>query len=368
MSAGRDGTPPRILVVDDHPDNLTILRARLEALGYCVDTAQDGEEALVALGAMGPDPAPATLQLPDLILLDVRLPKLDGFEVARRIKRDARLPFIPVIMQTALDATADKVLGFDAGADDYITKPINFPELEARIRSLLRIKSLQAEVERRKGELEALNDHLVRIAQMDALTGIENRRRLEERLEETLDASLRQAQPFAVMMCDLDRFKAVNDTYGHQAGDAVLHQFAQLLRARVRGSDRVGRYGGEEFLVILTGATPTGALTAAERLRRIVEGATFEAAEQTIRRTMSCGLAPWPHTEIRDARGLVRAADDALYRAKARGRNCVVEWSGSDRRAGRKSRSAIAREGDANSNGRVRRPDRRRREGAAPAD
>jgi two-component system cell cycle response regulator len=333
---------PRILIVDDQPDNVIILRARLEARGYVTRSAQDGEEALMAVGTLGPGPRPPGLELPDLILLDVRLPKIDGFEVARRIKRDANLPFIPVIMQTALDATEDKILGFEAGADDYITKPINFPELEARVRSLLRIKSLQAEVERRKGELEAINDQLIRIARTDALTGIENRRRLEERLEETLESSLRLGQPFAVMMCDLDRFKVVNDTYGHQAGDAVLHQFAQLLHAKVRGNDRVGRYGGEEFLVILAGATDVTAITAAERLRKIIETSTFNAGDTPIHRTMSCGVATWPHPDVRDVRSLVHAADNALYQAKARGRNVVVRWEGLERQEARPADTVVA--------------------------
>jgi diguanylate cyclase (GGDEF)-like protein len=323
---------PHILIVDDQPDNIIILRARLEAGGYATSAAENGEEALAAVGALGSDIDRDALRLPDLILLDVRLPKIDGLEVARRIKQDKRLPFIPVIMQTALDASQDKILGFEAGADDYITKPINFPELEVRIRSLLRIKSLQTEVEHRRQELEALNDQLVRIARTDALTGVENRRRLEERLEEMLDSSLRSGQPFSIMMCDLDRFKAVNDTYGHQAGDAVLAQVAQLLRLKVRANDRVGRYGGEEFLVIFAGATISSVLTPAERLRRAVEAYPFDAAGTMIHRTMSCGVASWPDPDTRDVRGLVRAADDALYQAKNNGRNCVVIWKGAKTR------------------------------------
>jgi diguanylate cyclase (GGDEF)-like protein len=318
--------PARILVVDDHPDNLTILRDRLEARGYVTTAARDGEEALAALGALEGETPPDDIEFPDLILLDVMLPKIDGFEVARRIKANRRLPFIPVIMQTALDSTADKVVGLDAGADDYITKPINFDELEARMRSLLRIKLLQSKVERQKGELEAINDQLVRIAQTDALTGIDNRRRLDERLSETFAHSVRLAEPFAVVMCDLDRFKSVNDTYGHQAGDAVLQQFARLLEQKARGVDWVGRYGGEEFLIILPGASAPDARAVADRVRRAVEACTFTFDDIEIRRTMSCGVAAWPHSRLRDVGSVVRAADDALYRAKADGRNRVVQW------------------------------------------
>jgi DNA-binding response OmpR family regulator len=142
-------TPTRILIVDDNPDNVTILRDRLQARGYETTVAHDGEQALAMIMALRPGTAGAE-RLPDLILLDVMLPKVHGFEVARRIKSDPSLPFIPIIMQTALDTTADKVIGLDSGADDYITKPIDLAELEARIRSLLRIKSLQEQVERQR--------------------------------------------------------------------------------------------------------------------------------------------------------------------------------------------------------------------------
>jgi two-component system cell cycle response regulator len=331
--AGDGETPPpapresgaRILIVDDHPDNVVILRDRLVARGYVTTEAHDGEAALRAVGAFD-EPLPDGAALPDLILLDVMLPRVDGFEVARRIKSNRSLPFIPIIIQTALDTTEDMVVGLDSGADDYITKPINFAELEARIRSLLRIKSLQEEVERQKAELSTVNDQLVRIARTDGLTGIDNRRRLEERLEEAFEHSRRLDEPFACVMCDLDKFKSVNDTYGHQAGDAVLRQLAQLLRDQAREIDRVGRYGGEEFMLVLPGADVDAALAFAERVRKAVEGRTFSFAGAVIRRTMSCGVAAWPHPRIPDVPTLVRAADDALYAAKAQGRNRVVQW------------------------------------------
>jgi two-component system cell cycle response regulator len=315
----------RILIVDDHADNVVILRDRLRSRGYMTLEAHDGEEALRAVGMFG-GPLPTGTALPDLILLDVMLPRLDGFEVARRIKANLELPFIPIIIQTALDTTEDMVVGLDAGADDYITKPINFAELEARMRSLLRIKSLQEQVERQKADLSAINDQLVRIARTDGLTGIDNRRRLEERLDEAFEYSRRFDEPFACVMCDLDRFKSVNDTYGHQAGDAILRQLAQLLREQVREIDRVGRYGGEEFMLVLPGATADAAVAFAERVRKAVEGRTFSFAGTVIRRTISCGVAAWPHPAIADVAALVRASDDALYTAKARGRNRVVRF------------------------------------------
>jgi two-component system, cell cycle response regulator len=293
-----------VLIVDDHPDNIDLLKDRLEARGYATLTAKDGEEALAVVEAAQP--------MPDLILLDIMLPRLTGLEVARLIKGNKELPFIPIIMQTALDSTQDKVDGLDAGADDYITKPINFAELEARVRSLLRIKALQDQVER--------------LSKTDALTEIDNRRHLEQRLEETFEHSLRMQEPFACVMCDLDKFKSVNDTHGHQAGDAVLRQLAALLKVAAREIDRVGRYGGEEFMLILPGATAEAAVTFAERVRKSVEEHTFAFDGGSVQRTISCGVAGWPHTRISNVDALVRAADDALYVAKEQGRNRVIRF------------------------------------------
>ncbi|HJU64782.1 MAG TPA: diguanylate cyclase, partial [Gemmatimonadaceae bacterium] len=232
--AGDEDLPPRILIVDDKPDNVEVLRARLEANGYRTVCATDGERAL-KLVADSP---------PDLILLDVMMPQMDGYEVARRIKADKNLPFIPIIMQTALDSVASKVEGLGAGADDYITKPINFAELEARVRSMLRIKALQR-------DLTTANAELRRMAVTDGLTGLYNRRHIEERLREMFEHAIRFHEPLACAMFDLDHFKSVNDKHGHMAGDAVLKQLAATLRHAVREVDRVGRYGGEEFMVIL---------------------------------------------------------------------------------------------------------------------
>ena len=312
---GRD-IPARILIVDDHEDNIELLRARLEARGYTIDSAMDGEEALHAI-AKSP---------PDLVLLDVMMPRIDGFEVVRRVKANKNLPFIPIILQTALDSTEHKVEGLDAGADDYITKPINFAELEARVKSMLRIKRLQDVLEERERELSEVNARLLKMAQTDALTGLDNRRYLEERLEEMFGHSRRLKEPLAVVMCDLDRFKSVNDTYGHQVGDVVLKQFARILKQEAREIDRAGRYGGEEFMLLLPGTVLDAAVTFAERVRKAVEAHTFTFDGGTLQRTMSCGVAAWPHPRIEDCDTLVKAADDALYVAKETGRNCVVRF------------------------------------------
>ncbi len=312
--------PPRVLIVDDHPDNVEVLRARLEAMGYRTASAGDGEEALDKVHASPPD----------LILLDVMMPRLDGNEVARRIKADESLPFIPIIMQTALDSVENKVEGLGAGADDYITKPINFDELQARVRAMLRIKSLQDELKRRERDLASANAKLTRIAVTDVLTGLYNRRHLEQRLREMFDHSLRLHEPLAVVMFDLDHFKSVNDTYGHQAGDEVLRGLAELLRQAVREIDRIGRYGGEEFMAILPGTVLDAAVTFAERARQEVEEHLFRCGSGTLRCTLSCGVAAWPHPRISHRDELVKAADDALYVAKALGRNRVVRFDSAE--------------------------------------
>lgn len=313
-----DDRPKRILVVDDHPDNIQVLRARLEARGYLVDEAEDGQQALERVHASPP---------PDLILLDVMMPKIDGFEVVRRIKSDETLPFIPVIMQTALDTTESMVQGLDAGADDYIAKPINFRELDARVKSLLRIQSLQSSLQQREKELSVANAQLLVMSSTDVLTGVANRRSLEERLHDLWEHSRRLHEPLSLVMCDIDHFKRVNDEYGHQVGDTVLQQFAKLLAAEAREIDKVGRYGGEEFVLLLPGTVLDAAVTFAERIRECVEKREFTYGEgQSLHRTMSCGIASWPHPLVMDQEALIKAADDALYVAKETGRNRVVRF------------------------------------------
>src|SRR5436190_10720846 len=305
----------RILVVDDHEDNIELLRARLEAWGYEVDAAHDGAQALEIVHR-----AP-----PDLILLDVMMPSLDGNEVARRIKQNPALPFIPIIMQTALDSTESKVEGLEAGADDYITKPIEFAELKARLRSMLRIKRLQEELEERERQLLEANERLRHMSRTDALTSLDNRRYIEQQIDQMFAHGERLNEPLSCVMCDLDRFKTVNDTCGHQAGDAVLNQLPRILKNEAREKvDRVGRYGGEEFMLLLPGTVLDAAVTFAERVRKAVDSRAFSFDDVTIRRTVSCGVAAWPHPRIATCDDLVRAADDALYVAKESGRNRAV--------------------------------------------
>jgi two-component system, cell cycle response regulator len=310
----------RILIVDDHEDNIAILRSRLESWGYVTEAAQDGLEALRHIEE----------RPPDLILLDIMMPHMDGIEVARRVKGNPALPFIPIIMQTALDSTENKVEGLEAGADDYITKPIEFAELKARLQSMLRIKRLQDQVEEHERELLEANERLQVISRTDGLTGLDNRRYLEERLDEMFGHAVRLNEALSCVMCDLDRFKHVNDTYGHQAGDSVLRDFALILKHEVREIDRVGRYGGEEFMILLPGAAQDAAMRLAERVRKQVEAHTFTFKGGTLKRSASFGVATWPHSKVPDAEALVRSADAALYVAKETGRNCAIRFDGDE--------------------------------------
>jgi two-component system cell cycle response regulator len=312
-SSSTNGAPTplgRILVVDDNQDNVEIIATRLRFRGYEIQEASDGHRALAMIRRSPPD----------LILLDVMLPDIDGYEISRRIKNDDTLPFIPIIMVTARDLPQDKVAGLDAGADDYITKPISFPELEARVRSMLRIKRLQDELELKNRELE-------RLSISDGLTGLFNHRHIHDLLDEEFERAGRSDDSVTIAMLDLDHFKAVNDSYGHQVGDRVLQQFADILRNTARDIDRIGRYGGEEFMVILPETDLAQGTVFVERVRREVARHDFLIGrEEPLRMTVSAGVASYPHEMVASPETLVRFADEALYAAKAAGRNRVVRF------------------------------------------
>jgi len=309
--------PVRVLVVDDLPDNVEILRARLESRGYAVATASDGQEALTAVHA-----AP-----PHLILCDVMMPGIDGYEVARRIKQDESLPFIPIILVTALSETEHIVQGLNTGADDYIAKPYHFQELEARVRAMLRIKRLQDELDLKNRELEVANKRLKKLSITDGLTELFNHRHVHELLRDEFERSRRSEEPLAVVMIDLDRFKAVNDTYGHPTGDVVLFETARILKETAREIDMVGRYGGEEFIAILPNTDEEEGGRFAERVRSAVEAHLFRDEATELRMTCSSGVASFPVEGVDSPEELLKNADEALYLAKESGRNRVVRAS-----------------------------------------
>lgn len=297
-----DGSPLRVLVADDDPDILTMVSTLLSREGYSVIPAANGTEAL----------ALARSARPDLLVLDIAMPGMDGYTVCREIRASGpEAP--PVIFVTARVATRDRVVGLDAGAVDYIVKPFSAAELRARVRAALRTKRD--------------TDRLLVAAATDPLTGLLNRTQLGPRVAELVAASRRTGRPLACLMVDLDFFKAVNDTYGHQAGDAVLVEVARRLEKAKRASDVLVRYGGEEFLALLPETDLDGALVAAETLRAAIaaEPVVFRSeahgpVEISVR--ASVGVS-WLDDAMYDAALLVAAADDALYRAKERGRDRV---------------------------------------------
>lgn len=449
----------RVLVVDDIPSNIKLLEARLVAEYFDVVSAANGQEALARIAE----------QEPDIVLLDVMMPGMDGFEVCRRIKRNPRTAHIPVVMVTALDQTSDRVAGLDAGADDFLTKPVDEAALFARVRSLVRLKIMTDELRLREAtgsgmglgdpapmlsgsapsgkilliedrpeaanlfaaalgnahtlvhlerfeetlararagdfdlivvslslrgfdglrlcsQLRSLpearnapilvlvseadkrklnqalemgvNDYLTRpidrnelvarvrtqlrkklyadklrenvhlsveMAMTDQLTGLYNRRYMARHLETLLPGLANSGKSLAFLIMDVDHFKRVNDTYGHDVGDEILREFARRIGTNIRGHDLACRFGGEEFVVIMPDTEPQMAYTVAERLRASVEGAPFpiSRAPGGLNITVSIGIAgAGGANDTADA--LLRRADQALYRAKHTGRNRVV--------------------------------------------
>ena len=290
-----------VLIADDDPDILALLALLLERDGYGVVCATDGLEALrVAREAM-----------PDLCVLDVSMPGADGYTVCRELlAQGAGAPL--VILLTAHAHTPARVSGLDAGAVDYIVKPFDRQELLARVRAALRTKIAR--------------DELAAEAVTDSLTGLLNRGHLAAAAVEHVALAARTGRPLSCLLIDLDHFKAVNDTYGHAAGDAVLSETARRFARSVRRSDVLVRYGGEEFVVLLPETDTTGALTIAARLRKNLEAAPVaftkengEAVEIPVR--ASIGVATW--AEDLGPAELIAQADGALYRAKALGRDRV---------------------------------------------
>ena len=352
-----------ILVVDDVAVNVQLLTTYLTSVGYDVCTARDGQEALDKVSETQPD----------LILLDVMMPKLNGFEVCERLKSDPMTKIIPVIMVTALNEIEDKIKATEAGADDFVSKPFNKLELLTRVKSLLRIKQLHDELRAKVRELEQARERLRQLAITDGLTGLYNHRYLKEHLEQELLRANRHQSRVSVVMLDIDHFKKFNDTFGHPAGDTILRTMARLLRDNIRKIDIAARYGGEEFFLVLIETNKNAAVQAAEKVRRLVEAHQFDLAndgypaspfaaapsllgwtpsagasevESSVagvmtatnveskavtgnhfafnhHLTISMGVATFPDDAV-EINQLIEVADQRLYKAKKQGRNQVV--------------------------------------------
>jgi diguanylate cyclase (GGDEF)-like protein len=311
--------PNRVLVIDDSDHIHKLVKVRLRQEGLEVSGEYEGERGIER----------AVASTPDLILLDIDLPNMDGFEVCRRLKEHPRTRNVPVIFLTGTTSTDSKVRGLDLGAVDYVTKPFDEVELRARVRAALRTKRLQ--------------DILEQQSFLDGLTGLWNRAYLDRRLEAELNVAMRYGRPLTVLLTDIDHFKQLNDTYGHLFGDVVLQGVAEVLREYARRSDIVTRYGGEEFALLLTDTGSKAAVVVAERLRFAIEAKSFDARGERISVTASFGFACSDEIlgEL-SPETVIGFADQALYCAKGRGRNCLYAMT----REGPRRRSPDERSGE----------------------
>ena len=290
-----DGSKHRLLIVDDDPLARALLRKPLTTQGYMVDEAENGQDALAC----------AMRELPSVILSDWMMPIMDGLTFCQLVKAEPVLNPCYFILLTAKQDLKDKVLGLDSGVDDYLVKPADTTELEARVRAGIRIVDTMRQ--------------FAEVSRTDQLTGLRNRRAFDEMLERERAVADRSGQPFSLIMLDLDRFKALNDTHGHQAGDDALKGIAGFLQHVRRMTDTVFRIGGDEFAIILPRATWTDCIQYAGRLKetfgttpprcRLIEALASEIG-------LSVGVATFdPTTPISNAE-LLRLADEDLYRDK----------------------------------------------------
>ena len=299
--------PDSVLVAEDDPVFRLLFQRWLEQWGYKVTLAEDGAAAWRQL---------QTDHRPRLLLLDWMMPGIDGVEICRRVRALQHESYSYILVLTAKTDKQDTVFALDAGADDYITKPVDPNELRARIQVGRRILHLQDELVRSREQLRLQATH-------DALTGLLNRRSVIQALTDELSRADRTAKPLGVLMLDLDHFKQVNDVHGHQAGDAALVEVAGRMASVLRPYDKVGRYGGEEFLVVLPDCSEDLLGCIAERIRSRINAKPVVTPCAEIKATVSVGgvvTGPGRNTPA----ALIRIADNALYRAKDFGRDCAV--------------------------------------------
>lgn len=299
---------PSVLIVDDDPDQLVSLKGALRGENLEIDTATSGQETFEVLSK----------RIPDLVLLDLALPDEHGFDVLRSIRVEPHYDAIPVVFISATDDIDTRVKGLDLGAVEFLVKPLHPTELAARVRALVR----------QKLKLDQLFEEYKRLSELsltDPLTGAYNRRALDTFLKARLAESSRHDIPVSCLMFDIDHFKNVNDSHGHDGGDRVLKEVTHLVRVLCRQEDAVIRYGGEEFLIMLLHTSREGAAIFGERLRENVESHDFRVDGGTVKITISAGISSHPEDlDAADPEQMIKRADNRLYQAKHDGRNKVV--------------------------------------------
>ena len=302
----------RILISDDDRMCRIILRKSLEKLGHMVLESEDGNDAWDKFQHWAPD----------VVISDWMMPGKSGLDLCNAIRSDSSVAYTYFILLTALNDKDSVLRGLEAGADDYLTKPLDSKELQARLISATRVTNLHRELDR-------LNKELFKEGRTDPLTQVGNRRFMEEELQQTFDRAVRYSRSFAVALCDIDYFKNYNDQLGHQMGDDALRKVAQILKTSGRLGDYVFRYGGEEFLVILPGQSVEKARLAMERRRIAVLDAKIDHPSSGVADhiTVSIGIAVFDPNSDKSVDNLVERADEALYRAKSQGRNQLIVHS-----------------------------------------
>jgi diguanylate cyclase (GGDEF)-like protein len=301
----------KILIAEDERASARQLEAVLSSWGYEVIAVSNGDAAWEILQRS---------DAPNLAILDWIMPGKDGVELCRAIRELRQEPYTYIVLLTEKSGHEHIVEGMNAGADDYLSKPFDAKELEARLRAGRRVLNLMDEVIAGREKLRHQATH-------DVLTGLANRRAIRDALSRELGRSAREGTPLGVVMVDIDHFKQVNDTYGHSAGDVVLSDIADRMRSLIRSYDSAGRYGGEEFLIVLPGCDSQSVFTKADTLRASIGGAPVQTPQGPIRITASMGATACSEAGAFDLDDLIHQADTALYLAKRNGRN-RVELSG----------------------------------------
>lgn len=314
MPASHSADSLKILLVDDSPTLRHTVTRQLQEIGHEVEDASDAQSALLAFSQFKPD----------LVLLDVMLPGADGYFVARQIRELESGKWTPIVFLSARDADEDLARGIEAGGDDYLVKPISSTVLRAKLRAMQRLRGMSRRNEEISEALRHANTQLRHLSQTDELTGLQNRRGFDEAMLQELRSAQRDRIPLTLILCDIDFFKAYNDTFGHVAGDACLQRVAAILRSVcLRPRDKAARYGGEEFALILPHTPKSGAMTYARGLQAVLRQAAIanpkSAASEWL--TLSGGITTCIPDAAATCESMIQRADEALYAAKALGRN-----------------------------------------------